>query len=154
MLTINNTIETMAKMNWRERYKLYADYIADLEMPEYKQDSLDFGRWLGAIEDHILDMPETELDVQEVLYLYIVERADVDLYDDAEQMPNVLGTLEGDWCLMALDYANAEDDAQDWFAEMEHLYHMWVNKVGEEFADSYSTGDGVPTLEELEGQLK
>ena len=154
MLTINTTIETMNAMNWRERYKLYADYIADLEMPEYKQDSLDFGRWLGAIEDHILDMPETELDVQEVLYLYIVERADVDLYDDTEQMPNVLSTLEGDWCLMALDYANAEDDAQDWFAEMEHLYHMWVNKVGEEFADSYSTGDGVPTLEELEGQLK
>lgn len=154
MLTITNTIKAMEKMNWRERYKLYADYIADLEMPEYKQDSLDFGRWLGAIEDHILDMPETELSVQEVLYLYIVERADVDLYDDAEQMPNVLSTLEGDWCLMALDYANAEDDAQDWFAEMEHLYHMWVNKVGEEFADSYSTGDGVPTLEELEGQLK
>lgn len=154
MLTIDTTIKTMNALTWRERYNLYADYIADLEMPEYKQDSLDFGRWLGAVEDHILDMPETELDVQEVLYLYIIERSDVRLDDDAEQMPNVLSALDGDWCLLALDCANAEDDAQDWFAEMEHLYHIWTDKVGEAFADTYDKCDGVPTFAELEGQLR
>lgn len=154
MLNINETIKVMNGMNWRSTYDLYAKYIADQEMPEFKQDSLSFARWLGALESHVLDMPETKLSVQEVLYLYIIERSDVRLDDDVEQMPNALDKLDGDWCLLALDYFNAEDDAQDWFAEMDHLYHIWTDKVGEAFAETYDPEDGIPTFEELEGRLR
>lgn len=136
---------------------LYRKYILDADVEYYEENAFSFDEWLDLLQCHMPpEVPTEGLTIHQLLYLYIVKSEKADGYDSVEQMPySILGIFAGDWCAMPLHFSKStEEEAQNWFAELEDSYHMWADKISKTFTDTYSDGDGVPTFAELEGQLR